>query len=375
MAQSCSVAPSQRVSAAAVCYPAVDRCRILMALFVIVIHYNPFTSVHPAAAYFSAQYITRLAVPFFFCCNGYFLYRAAKSEGKLCEKILASFRKALRMYLFWTIIYSPLILYSVFVQIVKYHASPLRTVLGTIRNIVFVSSYTHLWYLLGLCVALLMLWFLRIRCRIQWKYIGLLACALYFFGAMYDAYRCVLQDWGIWQVPAVKLLLKLYVKIFVETRNGIFLGFPFLVLGILIARKSAYRPRKFYWIAFLVALAFGACETAFLWRARSFTLEIGQNMCLFLPPAIYFLFCLLVQRTSAADTTRTIRKFSSLLFLIHPWVIFVYTTFYSRVLGNPKFFLSTPIGYCVIVAVTCVVSVFVLRLSRRSRFAWVKQFY
>ncbi|WP_455501829.1 acyltransferase family protein [Gemmiger sp.] len=375
MTQSCSTASSQCAASSFVCYPAIDRCRIVMAFLVMAIHYHPFTGVNPAVDYFSAQYLARLAVPFFFCCNGYFLYHAAKSEGQLSSKIFGSFRKALRMYIFWTIVYFPIILYMVIKQIRKQHVSPVKPIFRTLRDIVLVGSYNHLWYLLGLSVALLILWIVRVRCRMRWTHIDLLACVLYFLGSMYDAYRYAIRGWSIWQIPVLKLLLKLYHVTFAQTRNGIFFGFPFLVLGILIARKNTYRPRRFYLTAFLITLAVGACETSLLWRIRAFSPKAGQNMCLFLLPATYFLFCLLVQTTSSADTTRTIRKFSSLLFLLHPWVIFAYNTFYGKILGNPKFLLSSPIGYCIIAVITCWCSVLALRISQRPNFAWAKQFY
>ena len=357
------------------CYPDIDCCRILMAFLVITIHFSPLKSMSLAANYFVAQYIARLAVPFFFCCNGFFLYRTIDSEAAFTQSLSRSCIKAFKMYLFWTAVYAPILFYPVFKSIFVRHTFPLKSILSITRNFLFVGSYNHLWYLLALCVALALLWFFRIRLHLHWRQIVLATLLLYLLGTLYDGYAPLLRTCFLLHTPAVYWPVKLYRLVFLETRNGIFFGCPFVVMGVLIAQKRSFRSRTFYCIVLLLSLAFGACEAFLLWQAEDFAPTAGHNMYLFLLPAVYSLFCLLlIKKVQTTDTTARLRKFSGLLFLVHPWPIFIYGVVYRRLFHDVQFFFSSPLGYCIVCAISCVCVLLLLRLLKNPRFARLKQF-
>ena len=357
-------------------FPAIDYCRIIMALLVLMIHYPPLNSFSGELNYFITQYIARLAVPFFFCCNGYFLYRTDDSEKQLSAKISRSVAKAWKMYVFWTVIYSPIIVYTLLKTVVKGQDSLLRVILRKVRDVLLVGSYTQLWYLLGLCVALFLLRIIHIWQHVGWRKIYGIAIALYAVGLLYDGYIRTQYNWSDWKTSWVGVLLKLYRGTFQETRNGIFFGFPFLILGIMIARKKTFQTRKFYLGMFLVSLALGATEVFLRLRMMDYNLERGCNMYAFLVPAIYSLICLLLQcKVNTNDTTASIRKFSSLFFLTHMWIAFIYTTFYYKVLGAPKFSLSSLVGFIVVAIITSGCCIVIISVSKKPHFAWIRKYY
>ncbi len=357
-------------------FPAIDYCRIIMEFLVLTIHYPPLKSFSEELNYFVTQYIARLAVPFFFCCNGYFLYRTVGSEKQLSVNISRSFARTWKMYVFWTIIYSPIIVYTSLKPVVKGQDLLLKVILRRARDFFLVGSYGQLWYLLGLCVALLLLWFIRIRQHMGWHKIYGIACVLYIVGLLYDGYIRAQYNWSGWKSSWVGVLLKLYRVTFGETRNGIFFGFPFLILGIVIAKKKDFRARKFYFGMFLTSLALGGVEVFLRWGTTGYNVDLGCNMYVFLVPATYSLVCLLLQyRTKTSDTTAAVRKFSSLFFLTHMWVIFLYNAFYNKVLGAPKFISSSPVSFTAIAILTSVCCIGILSISKKTRFIWLKKYY
>ena len=90
-------------------YPGVNSFKLLAALFVIMIHTSPLTSVSPEADFVLTRIIARTAVPFFFMVTGFFVL----------PKTLADTRRGLRylkriglIYLASMVLYLPVNLYA-----------------------------------------------------------------------------------------------------------------------------------------------------------------------------------------------------------------------------------------------------------------------
>lgn len=188
----------------------IDTLKFLFSLVVVWIH----TGVGNLGG------LTPWAVPFFFLVSGFFLFgklfdepdRAARSA-----KTGAWWRKILRLYLLWSLIFLPFAI----IGFANDQLAPAKAAGVYLRNLLLVGeNYLSwpLWYLLGLLWAGAIIW-LADKLRLPFWVLCLLAVLLVLLPRILNLEN---ND--------------LYVKLFKTTRNGLFLGFPVMVLGGLIRR-------------------------------------------------------------------------------------------------------------------------------------------
>lgn len=188
----------------------IDSFKILFSLVVVWIH----TGVGDLGG------LTPWAVPFFFTVSGFFLFGKLfdETESRMREvRLVKWWKNILRLYIIWSLIFLPFAIIGFYHD----HFSPIKAAAVYLRNIVFVGeNYLSwpLWYLLGLLWAGGIIWISN-RIRIPFWCLCLLALFLLI-------------------VPRLHLFEEnsLYWKLFLTTRNGLFVGFPFMVLGGLIRK-------------------------------------------------------------------------------------------------------------------------------------------
>ena len=164
--------------------------------------------------------LTYAAVPFFFVVSGFFLFGKLFDEKDFSDKevrIDRWWRKTLRLYLIWSLIFMP---YSI-LGLVHDQLGPVKAISLYFRNLILVGeNYLSwpLWYLLGMLWAGAIIWFAN-KLRLPFWSLCLIALLLAL-------------------TPKILSLEEsaLYLKLFKTTRNGFFIGFPFMVLGGLIRR-------------------------------------------------------------------------------------------------------------------------------------------
>ena len=153
------------------------------------------------------------AVHIFFFLSGFFLFgKIIYAHACTSEVISKWLRKTLRMYLVWTAIYLPFAIIGFASEGMPF----VKAVAVYLRNVVFVGeNYLSwpLWYLLGLLQAGVVIWCAQ---RIHVPFWGLCAVAALLFCLPYLIH---FEETGI------------YHKVFVNTRNGFFIGFPCMVMG------------------------------------------------------------------------------------------------------------------------------------------------
>ena len=162
--------------------------------------------------------LATLAVPAFFILSGFFLWNklfATEDSGERRRILSRWLKRILRLYLIWTLIYLPFAVIGIVQDGLPFY----KGILVWLRNVVLVGeNYLSwpLWYLLGLLWAGLILYLSN-------------KLSLPFWGV------CVL---GI-VMASLPFLLKLesrplYLSLFKTTRNGLFVGFPLMMLGGLL---------------------------------------------------------------------------------------------------------------------------------------------
>lgn len=155
----------------------------------------------------------RWVIPTYYTLSGFFLFgKILNNREKSTNTLVTWLRKTLRLYLIWTIIYIPFAIIGP-----QQDGLPtLKAIAIWFRNILFVGeNYLSwpLWYLLGLLQAGVIIW---------------LAEKLKFPLWIYPLFAM-----GLWLLPHIIPLndIHFFTTVFKHTRNGFFIGFPYMVLG------------------------------------------------------------------------------------------------------------------------------------------------
>lgn len=219
-----------------------------MAVLVVSLHSGALSDVTWFGASILNQGIARLAVPFFFLLTGFFMGPTLDTGfGKWALRIVG-------LYVAWSLICAPVWLAAGFSDI------------GLIKNIVV--GYYHLWYLTALLVGGCLLVLLK---SARSATLVALATGLYFIAAATELY--IRTEGPYFDLPEYLAVL--------PYRNGVFFGFPFMAIGLVIARhKSRLGAMSPVEVSVLVGVAFIAHLVEVLTYFTLFDMQ-GPYNCLF----------------------------------------------------------------------------------------------
>lgn len=143
-------------------YDGIDIFKFAMAIFIVILHTHPFYGIHEGLNFITADVLGRTAVPFFFAASGFLLQKkinfgnAGTTETKGIIKSYIC--RILKLYLIWTAIYLPIIIYS---KIICSERGIKYGIFATLRDFVFSGSYAHLWYLPATAVGVILVFLLK----------------------------------------------------------------------------------------------------------------------------------------------------------------------------------------------------------------------
>lgn len=328
-------------------YPVVDLLKYICALLVVSIHIAPLSSyfeVFPLTKYLNygiQNYVARIAVPFYFAAAGFFLFRKIDFYKFDISTTKDYVFKSLRLLGVWTVL-------------------------------LFVGSTAHLWYMGGLVVAVCFLSVLLYK-RVSLKKMIVIASLLYVIGLLGDPYFGlfnVLQNY-----KAVNYATKAYFVIFGTTRNGLFMGFPFLLLGGVIEKKKVSIKPLYATAGFILSMLLLLCE-AFL--IRKYELPKDVNMYFFLVPALFFLlvFSVNVRVQQGGIFFRKLRNISIIVYFFHmfvyQWIVWGWKAV-DRLFGiNIN---NSLINYLLTVVITTILGILIDCLSKKEKWTFLKYLY
>lgn len=246
----------------------IELFRLIACIMVISIHTTPFFEINSYISSGVVNVISRVAVPFFFSLTGYFYINNLHKE----EWSKNYTKKILKIYIIWSIVYFPLS-----INILKKNHSGFLEIIGVyLRNIIFGGSYFHLWYLSALIFSVVVFNFFYKK--FSFGKIQFLSIVLYLLGLLGTTYYGVLSN-------DLKYMMNIYFRIFIGTRNGLFLGIPFLVLGATLAKLEIknYSLKKIL-KNILICYCFMFLEIFFV---KSLKLVNVYDTCLTLPFLMY----------------------------------------------------------------------------------------
>ena len=137
----------------------VDWLKLMAAICVIIIHScrEKLTEVcYGNYGIDLLNFIVSLAVPFFFCVSGYFLYKKIDRTEKRDKIIKASIRKYFKLYLIFSAVYLPI---SVYAWLGDFYRGDgiLKIGIRALKNYILVGEQPYswpLWYLLAMIYGL-----------------------------------------------------------------------------------------------------------------------------------------------------------------------------------------------------------------------------
>ncbi len=339
-------------------YGAIDLAKFICALLIVTAHYiteNAEGRVNVLFEYGVSIYI--IVVPFFFACSGYFLFKKVIANPNDGKKIIKSYlQRILIIYGGWSIVY---ILFKILTWI-RFGLS-IEEIWKYLLNAVFFSSYKTIWFLPALCVGIILTFYFSRR--FGEKAMLIIALAFYLFGALGVSYSFILNN----TTPAEQILNG-YNYVFASTRNGIFYGFPFVTIGLLIAKEDCNNQKKNTLKYFILAILFGIMFVveAFILKFKFYA--INANTLLFLLPFTYcFVRLCLGIPWKANHFFKWMRIISTTIFLCQRIFLsalpelFPYSVFSKILQGNAY------IGLIYVLCSTFVLSEIVILLSRRSK--------
>lgn len=205
-------------------YNGLDAMKLLMAFCVVGIHVNHFTEEKVDDI---VLFLFNLAVPFFFLTSGFLLEnKILKEKNKELHILKIYIYKNLRLYLLWTLIYTPIVL-----MVSLYNTSPWHEDLQLYLVEVLLrgsSGYAWvLWYVLALVVATLVIYACR---KVQWSLekIFLLGICFALIGYFIHLLR---HSEIVWLQEFCEKEITFY-----GTNNGFFMGLPFISTGMMLRK-------------------------------------------------------------------------------------------------------------------------------------------
>lgn len=323
-------------------YNCIDLLKFCCAILVCIIHITPFpTDLFEAAETLNIilqKYICRLAVPFFFVSSGFFLFRKTEPYNPDKNRIKDYCFKLLRIFGIWSIL-------------------------------LCTDTVNHLWYLKALLFAVVLL-SLMLHRKIRLSSILLIAIPLYIIGLLGDSYYGLTQH--LRGFAAIDFVIEKYGQIFSTTRNGLFMGFIFVLIGALFAFKKISMKPKTACIGFAVSMALMLAEVFLI---EHYSLSKSTNMYIFLVPSTIFLF-----GTASAIKLKDrkiygkLRVMSMLIYYSH----FLMKTFAAQVFSLIEESYGKDLSDWLLVAtLVCVTAsaALVEHLSRKEKFKWLKWLY
>ena len=319
-------------------YNGIDLIKFVCAILVFIIHIPPFqgeVSEFTKYGNFGLQhFVCRVAVPFYFVSSGFFLFKKMP-------------------------------LYELDKEIIKVYCYKILRLLGIWHVLLFAGGSGHLWYL-GASVIAIILLSLCFHFRIKTGYIYAIACVLYLIGLLGDSYFGIIAP--LQNIAIFNLLFKAYRLAFSTTRNGVFMGFIFVLMGATFSKRKVILKTRTALMGFVVSMI---CLFAEIFLLKYNDIPIEYNMYVFLLPATFFLFSFAASiELKDSSIYKHLRNIGMIIYFSHLLVnkftslaVSVVDKYCSIGLVRYQFVLS--------LSFTLLIAIFIDWLSYKDRFKWV----
>ena len=322
-------------------YNGIDLIKLICSFLVCVVHVPPFAESFSAGNeinFWLQNCVARIAVPFFFTASGFLFFRKGGLYSAEPDRLKGYCFKLLRLAGLWYII-------------------------------LLTTKTVHLWYFGAVITAVIILYLLTKK-KIKLKYIIFIAAVLYCIGLLGDAYYGVFEH--LKAFTPIKLLSLLYENIVGGTRNGVFFGFLFVLLGALFAHKKIKLNKFIAAAGLIVSFAMLFAEVYIL---RKYIGIQKYNIYISLVPLEFFLFYIAMNlKLKDSIFYKRIRAIGVLMFCMH-LAFNRYVRYGIKALNYIAGIDLSAFHFIIVILVTTAASVVVVRLSEKEKFSWLRYMY
>lgn len=287
-------------------YGGLDVFRMIAAILVIANHTSPLLSLDAFADFTLTRIVSRVTVPFFFMCTGYFfLQKIGTDKNKNFDRLMKFLYKLGKLYVLSIILYIPINVYA------GYFTNQFSA-LTMVKDILFNGTLYHLWYFPGVMLGVCICYFLYTRLSVKIAFlITLLLYGIGLFGNSYYAFA---------QMNAyTESIYQAIFSLFDSTRNGLFFAPVFVMLGGMIATYGKHdRGKITYTVGFVFFFCIMVTEGLLV---HACNLSRHDSMYLLSIPCMYFLFHLLL--SFRIRSKRYLRNLGMYVYVIHPMCIVI----------------------------------------------------
>ena len=293
-------------------YDLINFWRFISSILVVAIH---TVTRHQDLGYFIVVF-SRIAVPFFFICSGYFLYNKLYENNKDVRRknIYKYIKNIFSIYFLWSIIYL-IFNYNVYFGNINF----IKEIILLIRSFLFIGISGHLWYLSALCFSVYLLYLLIWKLQFKFEHICIISILLYIFSSSGDLYYGLIDNtiWG--------KFINVYIFFFGSVGTSFMQGLIFIVMGIGIRKYSLANKIKRPIIVVAISYVLFIIEHITL---RYFNvISRDSNTSIFLLVLAPYIFITLLKYESKYNF-KWVQKYSNVfkdisltIYLIHPLII------------------------------------------------------
>ena len=315
-------------------YGNINILKFIFSICVVAIHTELLSAFGNNINWYGTNMILRLAVPFFFISSGIFYGNKIQKEKKIVETTKIYIKRLLYPLLFWLIINYPFwIIYDLPNQANGHTNNLLTIILYTIRAIIY-YPWGALWYLLAIIVGI---WicskFYQKKMYYEPFFISIF---LYLFGCIANSYHYIIEN-----IPVLNKIIDTYMKIFISSRNGIFVGMLYISLGVILSK--IIHEKKYFKIKTNILLLILSFCTLFLevYILKHHTAYEDHSLFLIMPLLISFLVIILIQLPNHKKY-KVFKDYSTGIYLTHRFVLNILTiTIFNRFSNRIIVFITT----------------------------------
>ncbi len=347
-------------------YPAIDLMKFIMAILVINIH-KPFVSYDvPYVNTVAHTALGGCAVPFFFICSAFFVFRKFTDDRRKNNRHFFNFFKRIFiLYFLWSAIYLPCNFVKSFTG--HYHEITLKLLagqcIGWTRDFFLSQSFIHFWYLNTLLLSSLLVFLLLKKFSPK----TVLIIGLLLFAVSNALYSLNIFDKSI-------SVASFYNSVPTVFKNTLQVGFLCTSLGAYFAMGKHHRPTLRTCVALSASLiAVSIVLSIAITPVKDVAYPLSRFVCII---CAYFIFSMCINSNlTPKPIYAKLRAYSSLMYFSHLLLMSEGLRFLANITGIDAFSESYPFAFFLSVFVFLGFAIIITKLQKLKGFGWLRYLY
>ncbi|MBQ2886787.1 MAG: acyltransferase [Alphaproteobacteria bacterium] len=210
----------------------VDIAKFFFSICIVLLHTSAIDFIGEVPSFYVTRIVFRMAVPFFFVCSGFFL---ATKIWDNRENMKGAIRKYVIRLGIWILVFESINLFLEVIEYIYKGTFDFEAIIEIIKHVLF-YPYGALWYLQASLIGVILLYpFLKRKKETVALICGII---LYVWALICNNYYFVVEN------TSINVVVEGYMDIFISARNGLFVGFIFLLIGIITYPFYKYAKEK-----------------------------------------------------------------------------------------------------------------------------------